>query len=126
MIKSLRLTFWSKEHIKQKFFGYNSKKLIYTLYILSNTMESICLKMEENMLKDMDNALKNNWYSTRTEFIRAAIREKLSEIEREEAIKKLAAMRGSLKGKRKTNMTEEQVREKVGREIAKKHGIKLD
>jgi metal-responsive CopG/Arc/MetJ family transcriptional regulator len=89
-------------------------------------METICLKMEENMLKDMDNALKNNWYSTRTEFIREAIRDKLSEIEKEEAIKKLAAMRGALKGQRKTNLTEEQVREKVGREIAKKHGIKLD
>lgn len=82
--------------------------LIYTLYILSNTMDMISLKMDEKMLKDMDNALKNNWYSTRTEFIREAIREKLSEIEREEAIKKLAAMRGAFKPKHKLSKEEEE------------------
>lgn len=84
--------------------------LIYTLYILSNTMDMISLKMDEKMLKDMDTAIKNNWYCTRTEFIREAIREKLSEVEKEEAIRKLAAMRGAFKPKHKLSKEEDEER----------------
>ncbi|MFH1211210.1 MAG: ribbon-helix-helix domain-containing protein [archaeon] len=88
-------------------------------------METICLKMEENMLKDMDNVLKNNWYSTRTEFIREAIREKLSEIEREEAIKKLAAMRGAFKPKHKLSKEEEEEKyDRVRQEVFEKTVMK--
>lgn len=87
-------------------------------------MESVCLKMEQKLLHEIDSKLKNNRYATRTEFIRDAIRSKLSELEKEEVIKKLAKFKGSLKGKSK--MSDEEAGELASREIAKKFGIKLD
>ena len=87
-------------------------------------MESVCLKMEQKLLHEIDSKLKNNRYATRTEFIRDAIRSKLSELEKEEVIKKLAKFKGSLKGKAK--MSEEEAGEIAMRSIEKKFGIKLD
>jgi len=87
-------------------------------------MESVCLKMEQKLLHEIDSKLKNNRYATRTEFIRDAIRSKLSELEKEELIKKLAAFKGSLKGKGK--MSDEEMREEGIKKIAKKFSIKLD
>ena len=54
-------------------------------------MEIISLKMEKKMLEDIDKNLKKNRYSTRTEFIRDAIRRRLTQQEKEEAIRKLEA-----------------------------------
>ena len=80
--------------------------------------------MENELLKSIDSNLKKHRYSTRTEFIRDAIRSKLTALEKEEAIKKLAEFKGSLKGKAK--MSDEEAGELAFREIAKKHNIKLD
>ena len=68
-------------------------------------METISLKLEENVLKEIDENLVKHRYSTRTEFIRDAIREKLSELEKEELLKAVAKLRGA--SKRKT--TDEQL-----------------
>jgi metal-responsive CopG/Arc/MetJ family transcriptional regulator len=87
-------------------------------------METISLKMEETLLKDIDTKLKNFRYSTRTEFIRDAIRQKLNDLEKEEAIRKLVSFKGSLKGKAK--MGEKEASKLADLEIAKKFGIKLD
>lgn len=87
-------------------------------------METVSLKMEEVLLEEIDSKIKSNRYSTRTEFIRDAIREKLTELEKREAIKKLVALKGSLKGKGK--MSDEEAGELAALEIAKKFGIKLD
>lgn len=46
-------------------------------------MEIITIKMEQELLKEIDSSLKENLYSTRTEFIRAAIREKVKQLEKE-------------------------------------------
>lgn len=70
-------------------------------------MESISLKLEENLLKEIDRNLVKNRYSTRTEFIRDAIRNKLSDLEKDNMLKALANLRGS--SKRKT--TDEQLHE---------------
>lgn len=88
-------------------------------------METISLKMEKSLLKDMDATLKKNRYSTRTEFIRDSIRYKLTKLEKEEVIKKLAKFKGSLKGKGK-GLTDEEIRELAAKDVAKKFGIKLD
>lgn len=80
--------------------------------------------MEESLLKEIDSSLENNRYSTRTEFIRDSIRKRLTDLEKEDAIRKLAAFRGSLKGKAK--MSEEDAGELAFQELAKQHGIKLD
>ena len=87
-------------------------------------METVCLKMEKELLQDIDINLKTYRYSTRTEFIRDAIRSKLSEFEKEEVIKKLAKFKGSLKGKAK--MSDEEAGEIAIRKIAKKFNINLD
>ena len=68
-------------------------------------METISLKMEESLLKEIDEKLTKHRYSTRTEFIRDAIREKLSDLEKEKLLKIVAKLRGS--SKRKT--TDEQL-----------------
>jgi len=60
-------------------------------------METISLKMDNNLLKNIDGSLKSNNYSTRTEFIREAIRDKLTAIEKQEAIRGLAKLKGSVK-----------------------------
>ena len=62
-------------------------------------METISLKMEDNMLSEIDQKLGQHRYSTRTEFIRDAIREKLSELEKQEVLKNLSKLQGSSKKK---------------------------
>ncbi|MDP2907125.1 MAG: ribbon-helix-helix domain-containing protein [Nanoarchaeota archaeon] len=87
-------------------------------------MKTVCLKMEQKLLHEIDTKLKNNRYATRTEFIRDAIRSKLTELEKEEIIRKLTAFKGSLKGKGK--MSDEEAGEIAIRKLAKKFKIKLD
>ena len=82
-------------------------------------MEMISLKLEKGLLSEIDDNLAKRRYSTRTEFIRDAIREKLSELEKDEILKNIAKLRGS--SKRKT--TDEQLhkaREKVFEELSNK------
>ena len=76
-----------------------TKDLYITLYIQSITMEVISLKMEEKLLKEIDQKIGKHRYSTRTEFIRDAIREKLSDLEKEEILMELKRLRGSSKRK---------------------------
>jgi len=81
-------------------------------------MEVVSLKMEKELLDDIDKSLKKNRYSTRTEFIRDAIRRRLTEQEKEEAFRKLEENFGSMKGKFK--LTDEEARKEAGEMIAKK------
>ena len=87
-------------------------------------MEIISLKLEEGLLKDIDSNLKKHRYSTRTEFIRGAIRNQLTKEEKDDAIRKLIAFKGSLKGK--ARMSDEKAARLADIEIAKKFGINLD
>jgi metal-responsive CopG/Arc/MetJ family transcriptional regulator len=56
--------------------------------------------MEGKLLKEIDSLIRNYRYSTRTEFIRDAIRAKLNELDKEEAIKQLASMKNGTIAKR--------------------------
>ena len=62
-------------------------------------MEAVSLKLEDGIIGEIDSKLAKHRYSTRTEFIRDAIREKLSELEKEELLKEVAKLRGSSKRK---------------------------
>ena len=62
-------------------------------------MEAISLKLEEGIVGEIDNKLAKHRYSTRTEFIRDAIREKLSELEKDEMLKEVAKLKGASKRK---------------------------
>lgn len=86
-------------------------------------METITIKMEDKLLNEIDQKLEVHRYSTRTEFIRDAIREKLSELEKEEVLKNLAQLRGS--SKRKTSDAQlHAARDKAFEMLEKKFNIK--
>ena len=70
-------------------------------------METVSLKLERGILREIDKNLKKRRYSTRTEFIRDAIRKKLSDQEKEELLRAVAKLHGY--SKRKT--TDEQLHE---------------
>lgn len=86
-------------------------------------METISFKLQEDILNKIDSKIKPLNYNNRTEFIRDAIREKLSKIEKEDIKAKLKANLGCFKGKRISNKTDRQIREEVAEEIFKKFNI---
>lgn len=95
-------------------------------------MESITIKVDENFAKEIEKAM-TPYYSTKTEFIREAIRDKLREMRLERASEKYKKELEEYRkkypplGARQTTYQEERaIREKVGREYAKKFGIALD
>ncbi len=75
-------------------------------------MEIVSLKLENNLLKEIDHTLVRNRYATRTEFIRDAIREKLSDLEKDQLLKEIARLRGISK-KKTTDQELHQAREKA-------------
>jgi len=87
-------------------------------------MESITIKVPDIMAKEIEIFIKPD-YGTKTEFIREAIRNKIKEVRKERALDELKKYFG--KAKTKTSYKEERnIREYVGKEFAKKFGIKLD
>lgn len=62
-------------------------------------MELISLKLENELLSEIDQKLVKYRYGTRTEFIRDAIREKLSDLEKEGLLKELTKIKGFSKHK---------------------------
>ena len=58
--------------------------LKYYLVILSITMETVSVKFENDFLKDIKKTMKGHRYSTTTEFIREAVRDKLTDLVDEE------------------------------------------
>jgi len=86
-------------------------------------MESVSLKLEQGFLRDIEKTIRKNRYSTKTEFIRAAIRDKIKELEKEELLRKVDKLFGSSKHK----TTDEQLhkaREKAFEQLEKKFGFK--
>ncbi|MEI6058736.1 MAG: hypothetical protein WCP89_03105 [archaeon] len=49
-------------------------------------MENISLKLEENFLKAIEAVMKKHNYTTKTEFVREAIRDKIRRLEEKEII----------------------------------------
>ena len=84
-------------------------------------MEVISLKLDENMLSNVDKSLKKHNYSTRTEFIRDAIRDKLEELTRDELIEIFMTTKLTPK-KRFTEKEWEQAKENAVRELIQKKG----
>lgn len=87
-------------------------------------MESITIKVDSNLANEISFAMKSD-YSTKTEFIREAIRNKLKEIRKERALEELGKYFG--KAKVKTSFKEDRkIREAVGKKIAEQFGVNLD
>lgn len=86
-------------------------------------MEPVTIKFEDNFLQDMEKVMKKHRYATKSEFIREAIRKKINDLEREEALARVRKLYGS--SKRKT--TDEQLhkaRDEVSEELKKEFGLK--
>lgn len=62
-------------------------------------MQTITFKLNDEILGKVDKSLSMFNFSTRTEFIRDAIRDKLEQLETEQFMKKLAAYKGKSKVK---------------------------
>jgi len=69
-------------------------------------MDVISLKLDERMLKNVDKSLKKHNFSTRTEFIRTAIRDKLQELDKESLLQEFLKLQGS----KKTRTSDEELR----------------
>ena len=79
-------------------------------------MENVSLKLEKGIARQIETAMKEFMYSTKTEFIRAAIREKLNRLERERAIKRLYSLKGKA-GKEISDSELRNAREQLSKEL---------
>lgn len=74
-------------------------------------METICIKIEDKLLGRMNKDMEETGYSTKTEFIREAIRKKLEEDERERLIKEFLKFKG--RAKKQTTYEENRKTKKI-------------
>ncbi len=98
-------------------------------------VENVCVRLDSALSRQIEKDMKEFRYSTKTEFIRDAVRGKLKELseerEKKNAWKALFVARGILKGKLpvRTNGEEQEFEKKIDRKImehyGKKFGIKL-
>lgn len=86
-------------------------------------MEAVSLKLDANMLHNIDESLKGNNYSTRTEFIRDAIRDKLELLRREQMAWEFLKFKGRAK-KKTTNKQNKDTADKALKELAEEMGWK--
>lgn len=98
-------------------------------------MKSVSLKLDSALAKEIGSAMKSAHYSTKTEFIREAIRDKLAGLREEQAKEKawgaLFAARGIFKDQGKFESDEEWhnwrsnvFSKQLEKKMAKKYGLK--
>jgi len=51
-------------------------------------METISIKLEKGFARSVEKFMKDHNYHTKTEFVRAAIRDKIKDLEKEEALER--------------------------------------
>jgi len=99
-------------------------------------MENICIRLDSGLSKRIEKEMKEFNYSTKTDFVRDAIRVKLRELDAERdkknrAWEALFAARGALKGTvpprtaAEERELEKKIDQKVRRHYEKKFGISL-
>ena len=62
-------------------------------------MESITVKFEDSFVHNIEKVMRRHRYFTKAEFIREAIREKVKELEKEDALSRIRRLYGSSKKK---------------------------
>jgi len=62
-------------------------------------METISLKLEKSFLNDINKIMKKHRYSTKTELIREALRDKILDLEKVEALMRARKLYGASKKK---------------------------
>jgi metal-responsive CopG/Arc/MetJ family transcriptional regulator len=81
--------------------------------------ELVTFKMEHEFLEDVDKTAKIAGYQNRTEFIRAALREKVDDVKLKKAMQEIAHLKGASK-KKTTEKEYEEIRERAFEELSKK------
>ncbi len=82
-------------------------------------MDVLNLKIDGKILREIDQTVQDHRYSTRSEFVRDAIREKLSELETEKMLRHIEKTAGSSKRKT-TDEALHRAGEKVMQQLAKR------
>ena len=80
-------------------------------------MENISVKFQEDILDRMDKCIETHNFNSRTEFIREAVRDKLSDLSQDELIAEFMKLRGKGKHYNTTDEDDERIREKVSKEL---------
>ena len=89
-------------------------------------METISIRFEKDFVEDIKRIMKGHRYATKTEFIREAVRDKIEDIEKQEALIQLEKIYGARANKRNiTDARLHKVRQQAAEEIAKELGIKV-
>lgn len=88
-------------------------------------METVSVKFEEEFLTDIEKTMKKHRYTTKTEFIREAIRDKIKDLEKEEALARVRSLygKGAKKHKNLINKDIHKAREELLKELEKDKGI---
>lgn len=81
-------------------------------------METMCLKLDAGFARDIERIRKKHHYTTKTEFVREAIRKLVQQLETEEAIMRAKALYGFSK-RRTTDAELHRAREKAFEELEK-------
>jgi len=82
-------------------------------------MDTISIRFDNGFLHDIEKAMKSHRYVTKAEFIREAIRDKIKDLEKENALIRLEKAYGA--SKRKTTQAQlEKAKEKAFEDIANK------
>ncbi|MEK6936733.1 MAG: ribbon-helix-helix domain-containing protein [Nanoarchaeota archaeon] len=85
-------------------------------------METVSLKLDGKFAKNMERVMKENNYTTKTEFIREAVRDKIKKLEIEQALERARKLFGASRLK-----TTDEKRHKAGEmavlELEKEFGL---
>ena len=78
-------------------------------------MQTISLKLEKGLAKSIEKTMKENNYATKTEFIREAVREKITKLEMKKIFKEIEELRRK-NPRRTTDADIRRVREQLAKE----------
>jgi Arc/MetJ-type ribon-helix-helix transcriptional regulator len=91
-------------------------------------MESVCVRLDDRLAKKIDSCMRSGNYSTKTDFIREAIRVKVTDFEKEQLRQKqwekLASLKGSVKPSGKDFLKERMKVDAFFRELAENGKLK--
>lgn len=84
-------------------------------------------RLSKALLREIDSVVREGLYSTRTEFVKEAVRKELSDYKKKQLIASLRKKFGEGKrlGIKEPSSEEfERIRERLGNELLKEHGLK--
>ncbi len=79
-------------------------------------METVTIRFQQDVLKNMEKSIAQHNFNSKTEFIREAVRDKLESINREDLVREFLKFRGKAK-KKSTYEENRKTREIVSKEL---------